>query len=129
MSARPPSVPETRRVNFSAPSALNTETLGSDALTGQEFLILATQNMMLRIIANLSATDVAGDLILKRDGKEVRRWPSSLLLSSQQGPVFPGFPLDVRPGSIQFYFEQTAGTAAAQSVDIVFMHSLVVVTS
>ena len=129
MSARNVPTPETRRINFAAPSALNTEVLGNDSQTGQGFTLVGSQNMIMRAIVNLSATDVTGDLILKRDGKEVRRWPSSLLLSSQQGPVFPGFPLTVRPGQIQFYFEQSAGTAAAQSVDLVWARSLIVVTS
>lgn len=121
-------VPETRRINFAA-GTINNEVLGTDSQTGQGFTLVGSPNMILRVIFNPSATNVTGDLILKRDGKEVRRWPSSLLLSSQQGPVFPGFPLSVRPGQVQFYFEQTAGTAAAQSVDIVWMQSLITVVS
>lgn len=121
-------VPETRRINFAA-GVNDSETLGTDSRTGQGFTLVGSQNMIMRVIYNPPAADATGDLILKRDGKEVRRWPSSLLLSSQQGPIFPGFPLTVRPGQVQFYFEQNAGTAAAKSVDIVWAHSLIPVVS
>lgn len=127
MSQQAP-VPETRRINFAA-GTNDDETLGTDSRTGQGFTLVGMQNMIMRIIYNPPATDAVGDLILKRDGKEVRRWPSSLLLSSQQGPVFPGFPLSVRPGQVQFYFIQTAGTAAAKTVDIVWARSLIPVVS
>lgn len=125
-----PSVPETRRVNFAAAAALNTEVKGVDALTTNGFLLIGMPgNVILRAILNKSATNVLGDIIFKRDGKEVRRIPSTLLDSTQQGPYFPGFPLTVSPGQIQVYFEQTAGTAAAQTLDLVFQHSLIQVIS
>ena len=129
MSARRIPAQEVRTINFAAPSGLNTEVLGTDSQTGQGFTLIGSPNALLRAIANLSATDVVGFLILKRDGKEVRRWRTTLLNATQQGPVFPGFPLPLRPGQVQFYFEQTAGTAAAQSVDLVFNQSLIQVVS
>lgn len=128
MSARIPPQ-EVRTINFAAPSGLNVEVLGTDSQTGQGFMLLGSPNALLRAIANLSATGVTGFLILKRDGKEVRRWPTTLLSSAQQGPIFPGFPLPIRAGQVQWYFEQTAGTAAAQTVDLVFNNSLIQVVS
>lgn len=128
MSARIPAQ-EVRTINFAAPSGLNLEVLGTDSQTGQGFTLIGSPNAIIRAIVNKSATNVVGFLILKRDGKEVRRWRTTILDSDQQGPIFPGFPLPIRPGQVQFYFEQTAGTAAAQSVDIVFNQSLIQVVS
>ena len=117
--------PETRRYTFAQPSALNVEVLGNDALTGQGFITLQEGNMIDRVIID---TNGDWDIILKRDGKEVRRWPGSLLRSDQQGPYFPGFPLTVRPGQIQLWAEQRSGTLAANGISVVWQHSLVPVT-
>lgn len=116
--------PEQRTYNFATPTALNVEVLGTDNLTGQGFITLAAANAMLRGILS-QGSGAKGFIILKRDGKEVRRWSSDLLLSSQQGPNFPGFPLTVRAGQVQLYYVQTSGTLAAATLDMMWAQSLV----
>ena len=130
MSAQVPNTPpEVRRVKFTQPSALNVEVVGADGQTGETFILVgAPGNMIIRAIM-APASGLTYDLIIKRDGKEVRRVPSDLLLSSQQGPIFPGFPIGIRPGQIQFAVEQTAGSPGAINADIVFARSLVTVIS
>ena len=120
---------ETRRVIFSQATRVGDEVLGTDKRTGQGFILVgAPGNTVIRILIN-GIGDNVFDIILKRDGKEVRRWPSSLLSPLLPGPVWPGFPLPVRPGQIQFYAEQEGGTAIPISIDVIWANSLITVTS
>jgi len=134
MSATQQATPqESRRVDFSAPTTVGDEVLGTDSQTGQGFILVGATgnrgqgNLVIRAIIN-DAT-VPFDVILKRDGKEVRRWPSSLLSAILPGPVWPGFPLPIRPGQIQFYAEQKSGTAEPITVDFIWATSLIQVVS
>ena len=125
----PQTPPQVRRVKFDQPSALNVVVVGADGQTGLKFFLIgAPGNAIVRAIMS-PGSGTAYDLIVMRDGQEVRRIPSTLLASSQQGPIFPGFPIALRPGQIQFAIEQTSGSAAAVNADIVFARSLVTVVS
>jgi len=129
MSAQGLTPQETRRVDFAAPTTIGDEVLGTDSQTGQGFtLVGAPGNAMIRQIIN-TGTATNYTIILKRDGKEVRRWPSSLLQSTLQGPVWPGFPLPVRAGQIQFYAVQNAGAVEAVSIDVIWANSLITVVA
>ena len=128
MSAQVPQTPpQVRRIKFDAPTGLNTVKIGTDSQTGETTVLVgAPGNVIIRAIM-VPGSGLTYDLLILRDGTEVRRIPSTLLSAGQQGPIFPGFPISIRPGQIQFGIEQTAGALTAVNADIVFARSLVTV--
>ena len=121
---------EPREIDFAAPTTVGDEVLGTDSQTLQGFITLASPNAILRMIIEPATPNTKFDIIIKRDGKEVRRFPSDLLLSTLPGPYFAGFPLPIRPGAIQFYAEQKSGsTGVAAKLYVIWNHSLVQVVS
>ena len=130
MSSEQMGFPEQRQLNFGAPSAVNVEVLGTDNLTAQGFTLVGEPgNIITRIFGDAPTAASKYQLIMKRDGKEVRRWSSDLLKSTLQGPVWQGFPLAVRGGQIQFYLTQDNGTPEAHTVFIMWANSLIPVMS
>ena len=118
MSAIPAQEPI--RIKYAAPSGNNVEVVCKDDITGLDFEQLTRDNVLIRAVWNPGNSDNVGYLIFKRGRKEVRRIPTSLMGATLQGPVWVGFPLPIRAGIIQLYYEQTAGTAAAGTFDLVF---------
>lgn len=121
---------EQRQINFAVATALNEEVLGKDQQTSQEFtLVGAPGNQIIRIYADATTEASKFQVIMKRDGKEVRRFHSDLLKSSLQGPFWAGFPLPVRPGQIQFYLVQDNGVLETHTIYIMWTTSLITVVS
>jgi len=103
--------------------SLDTEATATDVQTGLEFQTLSKSN---RLIDITNAGDPTSSNIylvkLIREGREVRRWTSPMLLTTVDRHV--GFPVDVGAGQIQWYVTQTAGTAAAQSFMLTYLRDL-----
>jgi len=118
---------ETRVITFAAPGALNTPVLGSDSLTTETFFNLATINSIIRAIEDqLQAATPKYEYRIERDGYLIRTLYSDLVKPEIQGPVFPGFPLNLSPAQYQVRMVQTVtGTGlAARNLSLVFQKSL-----
>ena len=125
-----PPAQEQRQISFSAPTTLGDEVLGSDELTTQTFtLVGAPGNMIIRMYGDAITEASKFQIILKRDGKEVRRYHSDIIKSSLQGPYWAGFPIHVRPGQIQFYCVQDNGAVEAHKIYVMWQTSLITVVS
>jgi len=119
---------ETRQINFTAPGALDTNVLGSDSKTTETFFNLATINALIRSWEDLAQGDTRlyeYDII--RDGYLIRTLFSEQLKVEIQGPVYPGFPLNLSPGQYQIQMRQvaTGGGLQARSLNVVWQKSLV----
>jgi len=120
---------ETRQINFVAPGALNTDVLGTDALTSETFFNLATINSIIRAIEDQVQTATPKySYRIERDGYLIRTLYSDLVKPEIQGPIFPGFPLNLSPAQYQIRMQQTVtGTGlAARVLSLVFQKSLAV---
>jgi len=118
---------ETRQITFAAPGALDTDVLGVDGQTGETFFKLATINSIIRAIEDqLQAATPVYIYRIERDGYLIRTLHSSLVKAEIQGPVFPGFPLNLTPANYQIRMQQTVtGTGlAARILSLVFQKSL-----
>jgi len=118
---------EPRQITFVAPGALNTDVLGVDARTGENFFKLSTINSIIRAIEDqLQAATPKYEYRIERDGYELRTIYSDLAKTEQQGPIFPGFPLNLQPANYQVRMQQTVtGTGlAARILTLVFQKSL-----
>lgn len=90
--------------------------------TGTTLLeLLRANRIQWMILRGLPANQTA-DVELQRGGRKVRDWPSDLLLSSREGPFFPGFPTNVGAGTIQLEaIATTAITADTElTLDVIF---------
>jgi len=118
---------ETRQITFVAPGALNTDVLGVDSQTGETFFKLATINSIIRAIEDqLQAATPVYTYRIERDGYLIRTLHSALVKAEIQGPVFPGFPLNLSNANYQIRMQQTVtGTGlAARILSLVFQKSL-----
>lgn len=106
--------PVVREVDMAAPGALATDVTLTDPQTGA--LTFQTLSTMNRLVDITNFADPAAGLtyILKlvKNGREVRRWGSSQLLTTVN--VHPGFPIDNNPGNIQWVGQQIVGALTAQ---------------
>jgi len=119
---------ETRPVTFTAPASNTDEVLGVDGKTGNTFFNLSTINSIIRSWEDqLQAATPLYEYKLERDGYEIRTLYSQQLKVEIQGPVYPGFPLNLSPGQYQIRMTQpTTGTGlAARVLNLVFQKSLV----
>lgn len=120
---------ETRLINFAAPGALNTPVLGTDNLTGETFFNLATINSIIRAIEDqLQTATPVYEYRIERDGYLIRTLYSALIKPEIQGPIFPGFPLNLSPAQYQVRMVQTVtGTGlAARNLSLVFQKALAI---
>jgi len=118
---------ETRQIAFVAPGALNTPVLGTDSLTTETFFNLATINSIIRAIEDqLQTATPKYEYRIERDGYLIRTLYSDLVKPEIQGPVFPGFPLNLTPAQYQVRMVQVVtGTGlAARNLSLVFQKSL-----
>jgi len=119
---------ESRVLEFAAPGALDTPVLGTDSKTGQGFFNLGTINSIIREIEDLAQGDTRlYEYRIERDGYLIRSFYSEEVKRELQGPVWPGFPLNLSPGQYQIRMLQTAtgGGLAARDLTIIWQKSLV----
>ena len=117
--------PEPIEVDFVIPanSSAGTEVLGTIKRTGLTTLEVTRNNRLQWAPATVDSAKNY-DMLVKRAGKEIRRFPKTLLTSSRNGPFFPGFPQNIGAGNIQFAIElKEDGETTAQTVTIVYLFS------
>jgi len=128
MADIPDGVEETRTFNFAAPANNTAFVLGSDADTTETYFNLGTINKIMRMIEDqLQAATPIYVYEVRRDGYKIRNWRSALVKAEIQGPIFPGFPLNLSSAQYQLYMQQpVTGTGlAARVLTVVFKKSLV----
>jgi len=119
---------ETRTINFAAPGNNTAFVLGTDADTSETYFNLATINSIIRMIEDQLQTATPVYVYeIRRDGYKIRNFRSNLVKPEIQGPVFPGFPLNLSPAQYQLYMQQpVTGTGlAARVLNVTFQKSLV----
>jgi len=119
---------ETRVIQFVQPSALNTDVLGTDSQTAQDFFNLSSINSIIRAIEDQVQTATPKYTYrIERDGYLIRTLYSDLLKAESPGPVYPSFPLNLSPGQYQIRMQQIVqGTGlAARTLTLVWQKSLV----
>jgi len=118
---------ETRLITFTIPLSLSgVPILGIDSKTGNPFFNLTTINSIIRVIEDqLQTVTPQYEYALERDGYLIRTFYSYLVKPESPGPVFPGFPLNLKPGQYQIRMIQTVGTLAARNLSLVFQKALV----
>jgi len=119
---------EVRHLTGVAPGALNIDVLMIDSDTNETFMSLTTINSIIRAIEDqLQTATPKYTYRIDRSGYKIRTLYSDLVKPEIQGPIFPGFPLNLQPGQYQVYMQQTVtGTGlAARTLDLVFQKSLV----
>ena len=123
----PAGAEETRNITFTIPLALNgVPIVGVDSKTGLQYFNLSTINSIIRAIEDQLQTVVPQyEYSIERDGYLIRTLYSYLVKPETQGPIFPGFPLNLSPGQYQIRMIQTVGTLAARNLSLVFAKSLV----
>ena len=119
---------ETRAITFVAPGAVNgTPVIGLDSKTLNPFLNLATINSIIRAIEDQAQAATPKYIYsITRDGYLIRDLFSDLVKPEIQGPVFPGFPLNLSPAQYQITMVQSVlGTGlAARVLNLTFQKSL-----
>lgn len=128
MSDIPNGMEETRQMMFSAPTALNQNVFGVDSKTRESYFNLASINSLIRAWENLAQS--APELYeydIMRDGYVIRTLYSQQLKVEMQGPIFPGFPLNLQPGQYQVRMRQvaTGGGLSARILSMVWKKALV----
>ena len=124
----PSGAEETRVIEFAAPASLNTAVLGTDSKTGLGFFTLGTINSIIRALEDLAQGDTRTyEYLLERDGYLIRSFYSESVKREIQGPIWPGFPLNLSPGQYQIRMQQltTGGGLAARELAIIYQKSLV----
>jgi len=119
---------ETRNFVGVAPGNNTAFVLMSDAETTETFFNLATINSIIRMIEDQLQTATPQYLYqIRRDGYKVRDLRSNIVKAEIQGPIFPGFPLNLRPAQYQLYMQQpVTGTGlAGRTLSVIFQKSLV----
>jgi len=119
---------ETRVIEFAAPGALDTPVLGTDSKTGQGFFNLATINSIIRMIEDLAQGDTRlYEYRIERNGYLIRSFYSEQVKREIQGPIWPGFPLNLQNAEYQVRMLQTAtgGGLAARDLSIIWQKALV----
>ena len=124
----PPGSEESRDIDFAAPTALNTPVLGTDSQTGETFFTLATINSIIRGLEDLAQGDTRKYIYdVERDGYLIRRLRSDQVKNELQGPIWPGFPLNLSPAQYQIRMQQitTGGGLQARVLTLIWAKSLV----
>jgi len=119
---------ETRQVNFTIPITLGINILGTDSKTNLTYFNLATINAIIRAWEDLAQTDTRlYEYDILRDGYLVRTLFSQQLKVEIQGPNFPGFNLNLKPGQYQIQYRQVVvgGGLQKRDLNVVWQKSLV----
>lgn len=119
---------ESRDIIFTAPGAVDTPVLGADSQTGETFFNLATINSLIRGIEDLAqGADRKYVYNIERDGYLIRRIRSDQVKAELQGPIWPGFPLNLQPSQYQIRMEQTTLGSGLQArvLTLIWQKSLV----
>jgi len=119
---------ESRVIEFAAPGSLDLAVLGTDSKTGQGFFNLGTINALIRALEDLAQGDTRTyEYRVERDGYLIRSLYSEEVKRELQGPIWPGFPLNLTPGQYQLRMLQltTGGGLAARELTLVWQKSLV----
>jgi len=115
--------PVVRTIQQAAAGALNTDVRLTDAQTGLAFQTLGVANRLLDIT---NAVDPAAGLTyllkLDRNGREIRRWQASMLLTTIDRHV--GFPIDLNSGNVQWNGQQLAGALTLQDYNATYFQDL-----
>jgi len=118
---------ESRLITFTAPGALDTNVLGVDSQTGETFLNLATINSIIRGLEDLAqGADRSYEYDITRDGYLIRTLRSDQVKVELQGPIWPGLPLNLSPGTYQLNMRQvtTGSGLQARELNVIFQKSL-----
>lgn len=115
-----------QEVNFAAPTALNTDTVGTDADTGVNQFIPRTPNRLLDIKHTI---DPAGGLlytlyIRRQNLSRSRIGVTGDFLTTFNGAVRPNMPKGVNAGFFQWVEQQNAGALAAQNYLVIWEQPL-----
>lgn len=106
-----------QQINFAAPTALNTDTVGTDADTGVNQFIPRGPNTLLDL---KHTADPAGGLlytlyIRRQNLSRTRIGTTGDFLTSFNGAIRPNMPKGVNPGFFQWVEQQNAGALTAQN--------------
>jgi len=119
---------ESRDIIFAAPGAVDTPVLGSDSKTGETFFNLATINSLIRALEDLAqGADRIYEYRIERDGYLIRSIVSDQVKRELQGPIWPGFPLNLSPAQYQLRMLQTTLGSGLQArvLTLIWQKSLV----
>lgn len=116
------------QVNFVAPTALNTDTVFTDADTAATFYQPLLPNT---IIDFKDLTDPAATInyvvfVRRQDNSRKRVGATGDFLTGFNGVIRPNMPRPLAPGWFQFLEQQTAGALTAQNYLVVFATPLAV---
>jgi len=114
-----------KQINMAAPGALNTDVTLTDQATGDRFWTVSRDNFIEDITNAIDP--VAGlqyFLTTTRNGKERKRWFSSMLLTTFNGESRPGFPVFFGRGQVNWVAQQTLGALTAQNWLVTLAHEL-----
>jgi len=115
--------PVVKQIDQAAAGALNVDVTMTDTQTGLAFQTLGRANRLIDI-TNLADPAAGLRYILKliRNGREIRRWTPSMLLTTIDRHV--GFPIDLVAGQVQWFGQQTLGALTAQSYNATYFQDL-----
>jgi len=114
-----------KQINGAAPGALALNVTLTDQATGDRFWTNSRDNFIMDITNAIDP--IAGlqyFLTTQRNGKERKRWFSSMLLTTFNGAVRPGFPVFFGKGQVSWVMQQTLGALTAQNFLITLQHEL-----
>lgn len=117
-----------QQVNFAAPSALNTDTVGTDADTAVNQFSPLADNL---IIDTVHTADPAAGLLYtlfvrRADLSRTRIGVTGNFLTTFNGRVRPNMPKGLRKGFFQWVEQQSAGALTAQNYIITYARPLAV---
>jgi len=114
-----------RQIDQAAAGALNTDVTLTDLQTGDRFWTNSRDNFI-QDITNLAdpAAGLRYFVTTQRNGKEKKRWYSSMLLTTFNGESRPGFPVFLGRGQLNWVGQQILGALTAQSYLVTLQHDL-----
>lgn len=114
-----------RRILFAAPAGLNQDRIFIDDQTGDPFWTNSRDNWIQDITNEIDP--IAGlQYFYKthRNGKEKKRWYTSMLSTAFTGETRKGFPEFMGRGQLQWVIQQTLGVLTPQNALITLQHDL-----
>lgn len=131
MSARinpdlPTGAAQSRQVKFTTPGSTTALVIGTDQKTLETTFDLAAPNSILqaKIDVSQTTTNVSYTFFLKRDGDTIYTLYDDELKRDAQF-ISPKFPLNLSAGRYQWVMQQTAGTLAGRTLNIIWQTRLV----
>lgn len=114
-----------KQINGAAPGALNLDVTLTDQATGDRFWTNSRDNFIEDITNAIDpAAGLQYFLTTQRNGKERKRWFSSMLLTTFNGESRPGFPVFFGKGQVSWVMQQTLGALTAQNFLVTLQHEL-----